>query len=429
MIGNLLDNRYQITQELAQGGFGKTYLAQDTKRPGNPNCLVKQFYPQQRNPASLQKAFEMFEGEAKTLENLGKKCDRIPTLLAYFQENGEFYLVQEFIQGHTLSQEILPGQGWQEDRVIQLLIDILEPLEVVHEHKIIHRDIKPNNMMRRKEDNRLVLIDFGAVKEVITQGSNTTSAIHTPDYAPPEQLIGKPELSSDIYAVGIVAIQALMGINQQELKNLPKDNNELVWRNKVKISLGLGYILEKMVRFNSQERYATAKEALAAVKGLLEPAITTQPSPPLPPKNPLWGLVLLGILALSASIGGALFLMINKSGQELPLNGVAVEGELTKADRTYMDLAQQIDTYADYYFIVGKQGQTVTIEMTSSQIDPYLVLRDRQGKELAFNDDISNQDSTAKIEVTLPEDGKYVVIARSSESGESGNYRISAVGD
>ncbi len=117
--------------------------------------MVKQFYPQQRNPASLQKAFEMFEREAKTLENLGKKCDRIPTLLAYFQENGEFYLVQEFIQGHTLSQEILPGQGWQEDRVIQLLIDILEPLEVVHEHKIIHRDIKPNNMMRRKEDNRV----------------------------------------------------------------------------------------------------------------------------------------------------------------------------------------------------------------------------------------------------------------------------------
>ncbi len=328
MIGNLLDNRYQITQELAQGGFGKTYLAQDTKRPGNPNCLVKQFYPQQRNPASLQKAFEMFEREAKTLENLGKKCDRIPTLLAYFQENGEFYLVQEFIQGHTLSQEILPGQGWQEDRVIQLLIDILEPLEVVHEHKIIHRDIKPNNMMRRKEDNRLVLIDFGAVKEVITQGSNTTIAIHTPSYAPPEQLSGKPELSSDIYAVGMVAIQALMGINQQELKNLPKDNNELVWQSKVKINPGLSYILEKMVRYNPKERYATAKEALAAVKRLLEPPIATQPSPPPPQQNRPWGLVLLGILARSASIGGALFLMMNKSGQELPLNGVAIEGEL-----------------------------------------------------------------------------------------------------
>ncbi len=95
MIGNLLDNRYQITQELAQGGFGKTYLAQDTKRPGNPDCLVKQLHPQQRDPASLPKAFEWFEREAKTLENLGKKCDRIPTLLAYFQENGEFYLVQE----------------------------------------------------------------------------------------------------------------------------------------------------------------------------------------------------------------------------------------------------------------------------------------------------------------------------------------------
>ncbi len=411
MTGNLLDNRYQITQELAQGGFGKTYLAQDTKRPGNPDCLVKQFYPQKRDPASLQKAFEWFEREAKSLENLGKKCDRIPTLLAYFQENGEFYLVQEYIQGHTLSSELLPGQGWQEDRVIQLLIDILEPLEVVHEHKMIHRDINPNNIMRRTVDNRLVLIDFGTVKEVVTQGSNKTMPIHTSGYAPPEQLSGKPELSSDIYAVGIVAIQALTGISCTELQQLSKDNNELVWRNKVKISPGLGYILEKMVRYNPKERYATAKEALAAVKLLLEPPIATQPSPPPPQQNRPWGLVLLGIFAILASIGGALFLMMDKSGQELPLNGVAIEGSLTEADRAYMDLAQQIDTYADYYFIVGKQGQTVTIEMTSSQIDPYLVLRDRQGKELAFSDDISNQNSTARIEVTLPEDGKYVVIA------------------
>jgi serine/threonine-protein kinase len=428
MIGNLLDNRYEITDELGEGGFGKIYLAQDTKRPGNPNCLVKQLHPKKRDPASLQKAFEMFEKEAKVLERLKGKCDRIPALLAYFQENGEFYLVQDYIQGDPLSRELLPGQPWQEDKVIQLLIDILEPLEVVHQHNVIHRDIKPDNIMRQTEDNQLFLIDFGAVKEVVTLGSNTTVAIYTPGYGPPEQLIGKPELSSDIYAVGMIAIQALMGISHKELKQLPKDNNnELVWQDKAKVSPDFGYILEKMVRFNAKERYATAKEALAAVKRLLEPAITTQPLNP--PQNRPWGLVLLGILALSASIGAMLFLMMNKSGQELPLDGVAIEGSLTKADRTYMDLVQNINTYADYYFIVGKQGQTVTIEMTSSQIDPYLVLRDRQGKELVFNDDISTQDSNARIEITLPEDGNYTVIARSFESGESGNYKIWAVGD
>lgn len=431
MIGHLLDDRYQITQELAQGGFGKTYLAQDTKLPGHPNCLVKQLYPQKGNTASLQKAFELFEREAKALQNLGQKCDRIPRLLAYLQDNGEFYLVQDYIQGHTLLHKLLPGQPWQEDKVIQLLIDILEPLEVVHQHKVIHRDINPNNIMLRTVDSRLFLIDFGAVKEVVTQGSNPTSVIYTPGYAPPEQLIGKPELSSDIYAVGIIAIQALTGISYSELKQLPTDsNNELVWQNKAKFSPALGYILEKMVRFNHQERYATAKEALTAVKGLLEPAITTQPSPPPPPppKRP-WGLILLGILGISVGVGAGLFLIMNKSGQKLPLNGVAIEGILAEGDRTYMDLAQNINTYADYYLIAGKQGQTVTIEMTSNQIDPYLVLRDRQGKELAFNDDISTQDSTAKIEITLPEDGNYTVIARSAESGESGNYRISAVGD
>ncbi len=199
---------------------------------------------------------------------------------------------------------------------------------MVHEHKIIHRDINPNNIMRRTVDNRLVLIDFGAVKEAVTQGNNPVSVIHTPGYAPPEQLIGKPELSSDIYAVGIVAIQALTGISYTELKQLPRDNHELVWRNQAKVSPGLGYILEKMVRFNSTERYATAKKALATVKGLLEPAITTQPSPPPPQQNRPWGLVLLGIFAILVGIGAALFLMMNKSGQELPLNGVAIEGEL-----------------------------------------------------------------------------------------------------
>jgi len=428
MIGHLLDDRYQITQELAQGGFGKTYLAQDTKLPGHPNCLVKQLYPQKGNTASLQKAFELFEREAKALQNLGQKCDRIPRLLAYLQDNGEFYLVQDYIQGHTLLHKLLPGQPWQEDKVIQLLIDILEPLEVVHQHKVIHRDINPNNIMLRTVDSRLFLIDFGAVKEVVTQGSNPTSVIYTPGYAPPEQLLGKPELSSDIYAVGIIAIQALTGI---PAKQLPEDakTHEIIWQNKAKVSQGLGYILEKMVRFNPKERYATAKEALTAVKGLLEPAITTQPS--LPASNTPWRLILflLGLLGISVGVGAGLFLMMNKSEQELPLNGVAIDGSLTKGDRTYMDLAQNINTYADYYLIAGKQGQTVTIEMTSNQIDPYLVLRDRQGKGLAFNDDISSQDSTAKIEITLPEDGNYTVIARSAESGESGNYRISAVGD
>jgi hypothetical protein len=233
--------------------------------------------------------------------------------------------------------------------------------------------------------------------------------------------------------VGTIAIQCLMGISHQELLQLPRDkNNELIWRDQAKISPGLGYLLEKMVKFNPKERYATAKEALAAVKGLLEPTIATRPSPlpPQPqPQNRPWGLMLLGIFALSAGFGAALFFIMNQSGQELPLNGVAIEGDLAEGDRTYMDLAQKIDTYADYYVIVGKQGETVTIEMTSEAIDPYLILRDRQGKELAVNDDISERTSTARIEVTLPENGNYTVIARSSESGESGNYRIWAVGN
>ena len=427
MIGQLLDKRYKITQQLAQGGFGKTYLAQDTKRPGHPNCLVKQLHPRLRTQNYLQTAFRLFQQEAQILENLGQKHDRIPMLLAYLQEDGEFYLVEEFINGKTLRHELIEGQPWEEERAIQLLVDILEPLEVVHEHNVIHRDIKPDNLMRRTEDKRLVLIDFGAVKQVVSQESNSTIAIQTPGYAPPEQGKGKPEFSSDIYAVGILAIEALTGIPARQL---PEDANthEIVWQDKATVSPGLAMILEKMVRYNFDDRYPTAKEALAAVKDLLEPSMKTVRSQPPPTQNRPWTLMLLGIFGILAAVGVALF-FIDKSGQELRLNGVAVEGSLEEGDRTYTDLAQQINTYADYYFIVGKAGETVTIEMTSDQFDTYLVLRDRHGKELAVNDDISPETSTARIEVTLPEEGKYTVIARSSESGESGNYKIWAVGD
>jgi serine/threonine-protein kinase len=136
------------------GGFGQTYIAQDTRRPGNPICVVKHLKPG-TDPRVFDTAKRLFNSEAETLEKLGNH-DQIPRLLAYFDENQEFYLVQEYIEGHTLAEELIPGKRWSESQVIQLLQEVLEILEFVHRQGVIHRDIKPDNIIRRASDNKLV---------------------------------------------------------------------------------------------------------------------------------------------------------------------------------------------------------------------------------------------------------------------------------
>ena len=282
MLGKLLDRRYQVTQVLGAGGFGRTYLAQDTRRPGNPTCVVKQLKPATSDPTFLEAARRLFNSEAETLEQLGNH-DQIPRLLAYFEEDQEFYLVQEYIEGHTLSQELQPGQRWEEGRVITLLQEVLGILEFVHRHGVIHRDIKPDNLIRRKSDNKLVLVDFGAVKQVRTQiaspygQTNNTIAVGTPGYMASEQALGQPRPSSDIYALGIIGIQALIGVPpisfQEDLST-----GEILWQHLVRVSRGLETILTKMVRYHFKDRYQSAGEALQALQQL-NPSYPTTPLP------------------------------------------------------------------------------------------------------------------------------------------------------
>ncbi|WP_066383473.1 MULTISPECIES: serine/threonine-protein kinase [unclassified Anabaena] len=272
MRGKIIDNRYLIINKLGQGGFGTTFLAKDTKRPGNPICVVKKFTPPSKDPITLKKLKEFFDQEAVMLETLGKH-QHIPQLLAHIAENQEFYIVQEHIEGHDLSDELPSGKQMSESDVIKLLIEILEVLEFVHKHQVIHRDIKPSNIRRHKSDNKIVLIDFGAVKQISTQIVNSqgqitsTLIIGTPGYMPLEQQRGKPQLSSDVYAVGMVAIQALTGVLPHELEEDAK-TGEIIWRRYVNVSPKLAKILDKMVSYNFHQRYPTAKEALQAVKSL-----------------------------------------------------------------------------------------------------------------------------------------------------------------
>lgn len=287
MLGKLLDRRYQVTQVLGAGGFGRTYLAQDTRRPGNPICVVKQLKPVSSEPSFLETARRLFNSEAETLEQLGNH-DQIPRLLAYFEEDQEFYLVQEFIEGHTLTQELQPDQRWEESRVVEMLSEVLAILEFVHRHSVIHRDIKPDNLIRRKSDNKLVLVDFGAVKQIRTQLASVygqqlsnTIAVGTPGYMASEQALGQPRPSSDIYALGIIGIQALTGLMPVSFQE-DLSTGEILWQQLVPVSRGLEPVLTKMVRYHFKDRYQSAAEALQALQQLNTSYSPTTPYAPAP---------------------------------------------------------------------------------------------------------------------------------------------------
>ncbi|NET88238.1 MAG: tetratricopeptide repeat protein [Kamptonema sp. SIO1D9] len=270
-LGKTISGRYQIVSQLGRGGFGTTFIAVDNHLPDKRRCVVKQLKPQATDSLTLEIARRLFDTEAQTLLQLGTH-PQIPQLFAYFEEDEEFYLVQEYVEGTELNEELTPPQTKSETEVIELLQEILEILNFVHQHQVIHRDLNGRNIIRRKKDGKLVLIDFGAVKQVTTQvascgQTDLTVAIGTPGYRPSEQANGNPQLSSDIYALGMLIIQALTGCSPNKL---PKDplTSEISWHEIVQVSPGLRKVLAKMVSYDYRDRYPTAKEALAAVANL-----------------------------------------------------------------------------------------------------------------------------------------------------------------
>jgi serine/threonine protein kinase len=296
MIGQLLAGHYRVLQVLGVGGFGQTYITEDLHLPGNPKCVLKHLKPASADRALLEIARKFFEKEAIVLQQLGNH-DRIPRLLAYFEEQQEFYLVQEYVPGHPLSTELKDGRKWSEQQVVELLEEILEILVFIHSQGVIHRDIKPDNIMRRASDRRLILIDFGAIKQVRNQqmlhGQQTmTVAIGTPGYMPIEQASGNPRASSDLYALGSIGIQALTGINPYELTT-DDLTGELKWEHLTVANPQLIAILQRMTRYHFKDRYLTAAEALAAVRGITSATFTpvatyvqaTQPVNPPPKSN------------------------------------------------------------------------------------------------------------------------------------------------
>jgi eukaryotic-like serine/threonine-protein kinase len=278
---DILAGRYKIIKVLGGGGFAVAFLAQDNLQPSKPLCVVKQLRPNQTHP----RVIEFFEKEAAILERLGKH-PQIPQLLAHFTENQNLYIVQEFIEGQDLSKEITFGKKLSEGYITKLLEDVLGVLSFVHQQGVIHRDIKPQNLMRQRPGGRIFLIDFGAVKELgtlmlNTQGEIASSVvIGTGGYMPNEQTNGKPCLGSDVYAVGITAIQALTGILPSDLLEDPQ-TGEIIWRQEApQISDNLAEVISKMVRRHFTLRYSSAITALEALTSIVTPVTPIFPTIP-----------------------------------------------------------------------------------------------------------------------------------------------------
>ena len=269
-----LGGRYKFISQLGAGGFSRTFLVQDLHLPDHPRCVIKQLMPKTTNLASLEMARRLFDTEARALYQLGNHS-QIPTLLAHFEENREFYLAQEFIEGVQLSRQLAGGNPWPEAWVIILLREILEVLAFVHQKQVIHRDIKPSNLIRRRQDGRIVLIDFGAVKQVSRRSidhnasaTNLTIAIGTQGYMPNEQLAGKPRFSSDVYSVGMIGVRALTGIHPKRLDEDVR-TSEIDWRKQAtQVSPELAAVIDCMVRYDFRDRYQSAIEALEDLQGL-----------------------------------------------------------------------------------------------------------------------------------------------------------------
>lgn len=258
----LLADRYRAIKPIGQGGFGKTFLAVDEHKPSRRHCVIKQFFPQIQGTSNAEKAAELFRQEAVLLDQLGKH-PQIPELLAAFTQDRRQYLVQDFIDGQNLAQELANKSAFNEGQIRQLLNDLLPVLQLLHDNQIIHRDIKPDNIIIRSSDRRLFLVDFG-ISKILTNivPERTGTRIGSPEYVAPEQAMGKATYASDIFSLGVTCIHLLTNARRFQLYSLNED--KWVWRNYLSspISDELSKILDKMLERGTKRRYKSASEVL-----------------------------------------------------------------------------------------------------------------------------------------------------------------------
>ncbi|MEH2182076.1 protein kinase domain-containing protein [Nostoc sp.] len=343
----LLNKRYRVIRTLESGGFGETFLAEDTQMPSNRRCVIKQLRPIQNNPQIYQLVQERFKREASILEDLGGATKQIPTLYAYFQLDGQFYLVQEWIEGDTLTRKVHEQGSLSESAVKEILVDLLPVIEYVHNQRIIHRDIKPDNIILRHSDSKPVLIDFGAIRETMgtvvnSQGNPTSSiVIGTPGYMPSEQAAGRPVYSSDLYSLGITAIYLLTGRQPQELETDPC-TGEIVWHKYAwSVSQTMVQVIDRAIAYHPRDRFAIAKEMLEVLQfgaatfpptvtappATLQNTVSVSPAPSYQPPHQNTGHreIFLASLIAGGLIGGSIIIgfVLSKSPQSVVQSSVS----------------------------------------------------------------------------------------------------------
>ncbi|EDX71133.1 protein kinase domain [Coleofasciculus chthonoplastes PCC 7420] len=265
------------------------------------DCVAKQFQPSgDLSPQQLAIAQGLFEREAEVLEQLGNDHPQIPNLYAFFplsvgnlnqsgKEDQFFYLVQEFIDGQDLEEELQTKGTFSEAEVLEVLQAMLKVLQFVHENGSIHRDIKPSNIMRH-QNGRLYLLDFGAVKQQVTKGvagtpSGKSTGIYSMGFAPPEQMSGAQVYpSTDLYALAVTLIMLLTGKEPEELYD--SYNNSWNWRPYTQVSDTLADALNRMLLPTPNKRFQSAQEVMDALKPRRTPPAPPPPPPPPPTPKP-----------------------------------------------------------------------------------------------------------------------------------------------
>ncbi|MCL1493944.1 MAG: serine/threonine-protein kinase [Pseudanabaena sp. Salubria-1] len=259
-----IQERYRALKVIGQGGFGKTFLAQDESKPSQPRCVIKQFAFETINPnasqGTLDVAIRLFEQEAKRLDDLGKH-PQIPELLSFTIHEGKQYLIQEFIDGETLEQELARVGAFSEQQVRDVLVEVLQILEFVHSKSVIHRDISPDNIIRRRSDKKLVLVDFGAAKHATaTLLAKTGTSIGKASYGAPEQMLGKSVFQSDLFGLGVTCLHLLTNVEPFTLYDVLE--NEYQWRQYKSVSYEFGNLLDRLTAYKVKERPSSVIQTL-----------------------------------------------------------------------------------------------------------------------------------------------------------------------
>ncbi|MEB3829955.1 serine/threonine protein kinase [Phormidium sp. CCY1219] len=296
----ILDGRYMPQRLLGQGGFGAAFLACDRRTPTMRQCVVKQFQPRgDLNAQQMAIAQKLFDREAEVLDDLGNRHPQIPDLLAFFplevpsltpgKQEQFFYLVQEFIDGENLEEQLQSKGKFSETEVVEVLQQILKILQFVHQNQVIHRDIKPSNIMRSRHSDRLYLLDFGAVKQVtqasLAPGTNRSTGIYSMGFAPPEQMAGRTVFpATDLYALAVTCIMLLTGKDPQTL--FDSYTNRWNWRSDAEIDEKLADILDRLLLPTPSQRFQSATEVLEALVAKPSAPPPPTPAPPIPAPTP-----------------------------------------------------------------------------------------------------------------------------------------------